>query len=567
MGFRTQVRSKKREGIVLNFDFSKIRSYQGSQNSGFEELMCQLAHLQAPQNAVSFIRKEGAGGDAGVECFCILEGDEEHAWQAKYFIGEMSSSRWAQLDKSFCTALEKHPHLTKYIVSMPLDRTDSRKVGRGGKKVVSILDEWNSRVEKWTAIAEKNGREIEFEYWGKHEIVSYLTIDDPLYTGRALYWFNEPVIRSELLASIASDSRDSLGERYTPKFHVELPVTRKFDGLSLNSDWWERLNTELSELRDQRDKFLKSFNEETPNFLNAEMLTVFNEACQELVSIVQHSISGRCFLDVIDQVKNTCNTAKEFEEKFSAEAGDALYDDANRKLARTFNSFFYSLGNFSSYLHSDPVAAAESRVALLSGEAGIGKSHLLCDLSLVRVKQGLPTLFLLGQHYRGGNPLELISDALDLSNQQNQVVLGALDAVGEACRTQTLIVIDAINEGYHRDDWFNHIQHFLTKISRFKNISVLLSCRTTYVQHLIPQTTLEKSLVGFVHYGFQGYEHRAAAKYLSKQGIVKPSAPILAPEFTNPLFLKTCCTALRSKRYDHLFPRGCRDFPDYLTSM
>ena len=48
-------------------DFTKIRAYDGSQNKGFEELVCQLAHLQKPEKAKTFVRKEGAGGDAGLQ--------------------------------------------------------------------------------------------------------------------------------------------------------------------------------------------------------------------------------------------------------------------------------------------------------------------------------------------------------------------------------------------------------------------------------------------------------------------------------------------------------------------
>jgi len=45
----------------MNINFSNIRTHQGSQNSGFEELVCQLAHLQKPENGTRFVKKEGAG--------------------------------------------------------------------------------------------------------------------------------------------------------------------------------------------------------------------------------------------------------------------------------------------------------------------------------------------------------------------------------------------------------------------------------------------------------------------------------------------------------------------------
>ncbi len=61
----------------------------------------------------------------------------------------MNSSRWQQIDESVSTALEKHPELNHYIVSLPLDKADSRKKGRGGKQVVSVEDEWIEHIKKW----------------------------------------------------------------------------------------------------------------------------------------------------------------------------------------------------------------------------------------------------------------------------------------------------------------------------------------------------------------------------------------------------------------------------------
>ena len=88
----------------MNLDFSNIRTHNGSQAGGFEELVCQLAHLRKPEGALRFVRKEGAGGDAGVECYWVLADQSEECWQAKYFIGGMTPSRWNQLDDSFTTA-------------------------------------------------------------------------------------------------------------------------------------------------------------------------------------------------------------------------------------------------------------------------------------------------------------------------------------------------------------------------------------------------------------------------------------------------------------------------------
>ena len=50
-----------------DINFRKIKSRDSSKNKGFEELCCQLASLEPPEEDAQWIRKEGAGGDEGVE--------------------------------------------------------------------------------------------------------------------------------------------------------------------------------------------------------------------------------------------------------------------------------------------------------------------------------------------------------------------------------------------------------------------------------------------------------------------------------------------------------------------
>ena len=556
---------------MIDINFSNIRTHNGSKESGFEELVCQLAHLQKPENALRFIRKEGAGGDAGVECYWELKDGSEICWQAKYFSDGMNPSRWQQLDKSFATALERHPNLTKYFICLPLDKSDSRRKGQSGQQVVSVQKEWDKHVIKWKDKAQVKGRSVEFEYWGKHEIISFLTIDDPFYSGKALYWFNEPVLSLEKFDHIAVKAREYLGDRYTPEYHVDLPVAKTFDGLCLNNKWWGDLENEIKRLNEQKETFFKTFTENRPELLDREKIKKLRDKSSEMFSILSDGLTQRDTLFNIQDVQKLLGEISAYYdvlyEEYTANIKDKHDSD---KENRIFHDFFRILSNFSKFFETKKIKAAEIKAALLYGEAGIGKSHLLCDISLCRVKNGQPTIFLLGSQYGGGNPVELIKDAVDLKGYSDAQVLGAIDAAGEAFGTRTLIVIDAINEGLHREDWHNHIIGFLSDVSKFSNVAILLSCRSTYLKYILPDNINENRLVRIEHLGFQGHEHRAAEKYLSQQGISKPSAPILAPEFTNPLFLKTCCQALKANRQT-TFPKGLhgitRLFDFYIQSV
>lgn len=543
----------------MEINFFNIRTHDGSKNSGFEELVCQLAHLEEPENGKRFVKKDGSGGDAGVECYWILDDCSEIAWQAKYFPSGMNSSRWQQLDKSFLTALNKHPNLSQYVVCLPLDKADSRKKGRDGKLVVSVEDEWLDHVEKWEKQALKLGRKIEFTYWGKHEITTFLTIDNPLYSGRALYWFNEPLLGSDIFKDIAKRSQDCLGDRYTPELHIELPIAKSFDGLCMNASWWDLLKEEKSYLKESSldvISFLHKENGDEEVLFCNDRLNALDERTKYIINEIDNGIT---YKDFHERIRNIKSLLEKFSKQYS-ELYQELYekiDWADGKDNDRLSLYKLSdvIDGLISFLKHKKTTSSYTKTALLYGEAGIGKSHLLCDLSLHRINENLPTLFLLGSHYRGGNPINFIKESLDLPNCRNSQVLGAMDAAGEAAGTRFLIVIDAINEGSYRDDWQYFVKGFLSDLSKYKYIAVLLSCRSTYLNYILPESADENCLPRIEHLGFRGYEHRAAEKFLSQQGISKPSAPILAPEFTNPLFLKTCCRALKQNNKT-AFPKG-----------
>ncbi len=546
---------------MTEIDFARIRAFDGSQNAGFEELACQLAHLEEPTNARRFVRKAGAGGDAGVECYWILDDDSEICWQAKYFIDGMNYSRWRQLDESFETALSKHPNMSSYVVCLPLDKPNSRKIGRGGKQSTSVEDDWTERVETWTASATAAGRAIAFEFWGKHELTAMLAIDDPRYSGRRLYWFNEPCLRSETLRRLAIKSRETLGDRFTPEFHVDLPIAKQFDGLCANERWWLDIAAQKAELEEQYDRFIRfvaSHKIEDASGMDLRGLESAYTAFMELLTIWLQNRPARYRLNELKEALQ--NIDPPFRDLRDLIDGRTLKEESARRDFRHYSgNFFNPLIKIEGILQSHRAQTYEVGAALLHGEAGIGKSHLLCDLALHRADEALPTIFLLGAHYGGGNPLDFVRQSLDLNQFGNRQVLGAIDAAGEAANCRALIVIDAINEGPCREQWRDFLRGLLTDTSEFQNVSLLISCRSTYCRYILPDSVDESCLVQIHHQGFQGFEHRAAEKYLSGQGISKPSTPILAPEFSNPLFLKTCCKALRRS--------GQRSFPKGLSGL
>jgi hypothetical protein len=137
--------------------------------------------------------------------------------------------------------------------------------------------------------------------------------------------------------------------------------------------------------------------------------------------------------------------------------------------------------------------------------------------------------------------------------------LAAMDAAAQAAGTRTLICIDAINERNGIDVWPPRLAAFLEEIKPFRFVAIALSCRSTYLPYIVPDSITEVDLPRIEHTGFSGRASEAAKVYLDKRGIVRPDAPNLLPEFENPLFLKTCC--------DYLEKEGKRELPRGLSGV
>ena len=91
-------------------------------------------------------------------------------------------------------------------------------------------------------------------------------------------------------------------------------------------------------------------------------------------------------------------------------------------------------------------------------------------------------------------------------------------------------------------------------VERSPWIGVVLSVRSSFEELVLPPDVRSRA-AGVTHSGFTGYEHDATKTLFVYYGLELPSTPLLAPEFQNPLFLKTLCRGLNAKGERRL-PRG-----------
>ena len=192
---------------------------------------------------------------------------------------------------------------------------------------------------------------------------------------------------------------------------------------------------------------------------------------------------------------------------------------------------------------------------MLTGDAGVGKSHLLADMATKSLERGQFSILLLGQHFQKGDPWTQILNHLQIKCNRDEF-LGALDSKAQAVGSRIILFIDAINEGEGKRLWKDHIPGMLSVIKRFPNLGIVFSVRSSYEKTVVPQKLIRNNeLIKITHRGFSSHEYQAAKLFFENYGIKEPSIPLLHPEFSNPLFLKLFCEGLNRKGLDSI-PEG-----------
>ncbi|MCX6214223.1 ATP-binding protein [Spirosoma sp.] len=555
----------------MNTEWLKLRLYDGDLRKAFEEMVCQLAEYEPIENRVQFIRV--AAPDGGKEAYWILNNGDEYGWQAKFFTS-MDKGQWKQLNESVEKVLDKHPRLTRYYICTPLDREDPRIENQRW-----FMDKWIEWVGKWQKLARKMGRTVEFIYWGNYELFERLS--RPVNVGRLNFWFQETELTEEWFTHRLEEGIHNLGSRYTPEVDFQLPVVKVFNGLARNNSFLTRWSEEFNQLKTVAYKAIhqlnvqdKDLNEQVDRFKELlSRLNLFEEANRpNRLSIVDQGAFSNMLKQLVANVDQIISRFYELnrievEKKKTTGQRDSEYSNAfgwDIERCREVNRNLYE---YIGYINGLEVKAANVPAMVLSGDAGMGKSHLLADIAQKRKEENLPTVLLLGQQFTTTDePWTQILRLLHLSCNRD-IFLATLNTYGETLGSRVLLIIDAINEGQGRFIWEHSIRGFLHEVAHYPWLGLVISVRSSYEELLLPESIAKDNrLLRVVHHGFKAVEYQATKRFFEYYGLLLPSIPLLHPEFSNPLFLHLFCKGLKKKGLNRI-PDGYEGITAIITFL
>ena len=543
---------------MTDIQWDTIRPLNGSQNDGFEELCAQLAKIEQPPNG-TFTRT--GNPDGGVECYWTLPDGTEWAWQAKFFLSSLRTTQWRQLDHSVRTALTNRPDLVRYTICVPQDRSAAKIHNRK-----SSMQHWEEHVAKWQDWAAEKGMTVDFIWWGSSELIGKLTtIANP---GLLRYWFDQHLCSQTWLRERLTEATRAAGRRYSPDIHVSTQPNPTRD-----LEMFARTETVTNTLKSHSLSIQEAF--AYPNFPHVvahlkkhdieitDLHNIVDSVVHQLTNL-QHVPAGQLSLQEIgDNLRSAIRVTQNMESRLEAIKFQELSNQADHANStdKHANALF-GLRTLTSALQgaASNITRADnyvnSKLMILTGRAGVGKTHTLCDFAARHLDSGTPVILLMGQKFTSDDdPMKQALIQLDYPQDSAfEEFIGVLETAARIANRRALIIVDALNEGRGSTLWEPHLITLIDRIGRSEWIGTILSIRTDFMEETI-STEIRSQAAIAVHHGFAGIEFDAIRTFFAYYQLDLPSTPILHPEYSNPLWLKIVCEGLQDSGERHL-PRG-----------
>lgn len=543
----------------MDIDFEAIGPMSGGQNAAFEELCCQLARRS--EHPLQFVRLRGDGGDGGIEGY-VESSDGKRGWQAKYVFEPSRLVR--QASRSFRTALEHHPDLRSFVLCFPFDLTG--KTGRG-QGSVQKLDNWKTSALRY---AKEVGRDVEIELWPASELRARI-IEYDHSGGMGLFFFDQQILTNQWFIDHLAQAIATAGPRYTPKLNVPTDIASWFAAFGRTTAWWDALSARVRSLRKElRDLHVSKRPHGTPQEEaagdlgttwpgdSAPKVAAQAAIIESTVAALQDAqdFDAPAYLELKGSLRSSASDLRSIEQVLALDLEDkyghgavnspgfrqhmaewmAALPAANLDSTR---SVIEALDALVEWLESPACALAFETSFLLTGEAGSGKTHGVCDIASQRGQEGLRTCLLFGHQFMDEpDPWTRMAEALGLTGLRRDQLLDAMNSAGEASGAALLVCIDAINETRPLNYWKNHLMPMLQALSSRPFLRVCIVCRTPYARECLPE---QNQLFRAEHSGFSGRQREACRAYCEHYGLHPPTMPVLQPEMDNPLYLQVVC--------------------------
>jgi hypothetical protein len=500
---------------------SEIRSHEGSQARGWEELAYQLRPAVEPGHLET--RKTRAP-DAGVEWYEVYADGHTEGFQAKFHAS--LADALSGMKESVVAVCAKRPELTRLTFVLPYDFTDS-----GAGQTKSDQDRWDNAVAGWRQTVDGADR-IDFRTIRAGDVLAQLA--SSRHAGRRAFWFGDFELSPAWFEQQVAETIAVVGDRYTPSADTDVIANRAIEAAAAGDRF-------LSSLRSHIDAAVVAGRRDTGMWgSSSERATQLLNRLAELRTVVAEFVAepgGRVGTPDFD-VESGCH-AVDALLTCAAVAAVQLDEFSDRRLRHATERFRELLD----FLRSPATEAYRTRAVAVVGTAGSGKTHALVRAAVVLQREGTPVVTVVGQRIGANAWWSELKAVLDVGTDSSDVFLQELDSLAEAKGRRAVLLIDALNESQDPRRWRTELTALLAKAKDYPHIAVVVSFRSDYLSLIKPPATLPV----VVHRGFVGREGEALAAYCRLFKVPVPARASFDSGFSSPLFLRMFCEVVASE--------------------
>lgn len=199
-------------------------------------------------------------------------------------------------------------------------------------------------------------------------------------------------------------------------------------------------------------------------------------------------------------------------------------------------------------LTADEGRLITAKELFISGNAGIGKSHMLAAEVQSLMKNNQPAILLLaGNCYSDLPILDLLLQDCELNYSFDEFI-SILESMGREQDAYVLLCIDALNETVNYGLWKTGLCSLLQKVEKCTRIKLAITYRTEYENSLVPDNLIskDKNIYKILHSGFESIGLEASMVFFNYYKIPFTLYEYFEAEMENPLFLTLYCKTYRN---------------------
>lgn len=350
----------------------------------------------------------------------------------------------------------------------------------------------------------------------------------------------------EYLEQILDRNILDLGKRYNSEANVETDLNVVFDSLVSDKLIFEKFTVLINKFQDSimnLNVVLDTYKEDI-EFKNLS----FIEEILNYLKNINYNDKGFYLENNLKSFKEEINSFMEEVEELRYKINEETKKNIRNEVINLINQITKHERAMNDYMYLIKPQLINNPYLLIYGDAGIGKSHLLADNAKRLQEVGHSVFLFLGQHLNThDHPYKQLFDLIDYKGSKESFFKEFNDRAQKKNK-QTVIIIDALNEGEGKHFWKSYLMNFLNFIKEFENIAVVLSVRSNYLRSILPENIEEDfPLYKLEHKGFNNLSLEALDPFFNFYKINPVIFPSLENECYNPLFLQIYCEAIQEE--------------------